>query len=102
MGTIFWREPDIKYRRNEAYLDIIENINVVMTANTTLRSDISGQIFMKSSLSGIPKCKIRFSDKVFINNSQLPATSYYQFMNLVIILIYFADQIHQRQRKLIM
>ncbi|KTW25932.1 hypothetical protein T552_03206 [Pneumocystis carinii B80] len=75
MGTTFWRESDIKYKKNEAYLDIIENINVIMTANTTLRSDISGQIIMKSSLSGVPQCKIRFTDKVFINNSQLPTTS---------------------------
>ncbi|KTW28291.1 uncharacterized protein T551_02710 [Pneumocystis jirovecii RU7] len=69
-GAISWRESDIKYRKNSAFVDIIENINVLMTANTILRSDISGQIIISSNLSGIPECRIGFNDKLHINNNE--------------------------------
>lgn len=74
-SAISWRESDIKYRKNEAYVDVIENINVLMNANHIIRSDVSGQIMISSSLSGMPECKIGFNDKFHINDLELPATS---------------------------
>ncbi|KAG4302718.1 hypothetical protein PCANB_001069 [Pneumocystis canis] len=74
-GAISWRESDISYRKNAVFVDIIENINVLMNTNTILRSDISGQITIKSNLSGMPECKIGFNDKLLISNDGLPAIS---------------------------
>lgn len=31
-GATSWRRQDIKYRKNEAYLDVIESVNVLMSA----------------------------------------------------------------------
>ncbi|KAG4305772.1 hypothetical protein PORY_000682 [Pneumocystis oryctolagi] len=74
MGAISWRESDIKYRKNSAFVDIIENINVLMTSDTVLRSDISGQIIISSNLSGMPECKIGFNDKLHIDKYESSTT----------------------------
>eukprot|EP00158_Paraphelidium_tribonemae_P001898 Partr_v1_DN24926_c0_g1_i2_m45207 putative intracellular protein transport-related protein len=31
-GATSWRRPDIKYRKNEAYLDVVESCNLLMSA----------------------------------------------------------------------
>jgi hypothetical protein len=31
-GTVSWRRPDIKYKKNEAFVDVIENVNLLATA----------------------------------------------------------------------
>jgi hypothetical protein len=30
-GIVSWRRPDIKYRKNEAFVDVIESINLIMS-----------------------------------------------------------------------
>jgi AP-2 complex subunit mu-1 len=35
-GATSWRRPDLKYRKNEAYLDVIESINVLMSNKGTI------------------------------------------------------------------
>lgn len=42
-GSISWRAPDIKYRFNELFIDIIENINVLISnRGTVLKADVIG------------------------------------------------------------
>jgi AP-2 complex subunit mu-1 len=42
-GSISWRAEGIKYRFNELFIDIIENINVLLSnRGTVLRSDVIG------------------------------------------------------------
>jgi AP-2 complex subunit mu-1 len=31
-GAVSWRRPDIKYRKNEAFVDVIESINLIVSA----------------------------------------------------------------------
>lgn len=31
-GAVAWRRPDIKYRKNEAFIDVIESVNLLMSA----------------------------------------------------------------------
>ena len=31
-GVVSWRKPDIIYKKNEAFLDVIENVNLLMSA----------------------------------------------------------------------
>ncbi|KAI8925965.1 Mu homology domain-containing protein [Entophlyctis helioformis] len=67
-GAVSWRRPDIKYRKNEAFVDVIESINLIMSAKgTVLRSDVSAQIVMRAYLSGMPECKIGLNDKVLLD-----------------------------------
>ena len=71
-----WRRPDIKYRKNEAFVDIIESINLIMSPKgTILQCDVSGQIMMRSYLSGMPECKIGINDKLLYENKTQNAGS---------------------------
>ena len=35
-GAVSWRRPDIKYRKNEAFVDVIESINLIVSAKGIL------------------------------------------------------------------
>ncbi|KAI8906919.1 Mu homology domain-containing protein [Gorgonomyces haynaldii] len=64
-GAVSYRRPDIKYRKNECFVDVVESINLIMSAKgTVLRSDATGQVIMRSYLSGMPECKLGLNDKV--------------------------------------
>ncbi|KAF5830251.1 Mu homology domain-containing protein [Dunaliella salina] len=55
-GAVSWRRPGIKYKKNELFLDTIEQVNVQMSANgTVLRSDVLGKIMIKAHLSDMPE-----------------------------------------------
>lgn len=67
-GAIPWRTPDIKHRRNEIYIDVIESVNLLMSAEgNVLRADVSAQVPMKCFLSGMPECKFGMNDKVLMD-----------------------------------
>lgn len=54
-----WRQAGIKYRKNEIYLDVLENVNLLVSSNgTSLRSYVEGKIRLKAKLSGMPVCNI--------------------------------------------
>jgi Adaptor complexes medium subunit family len=86
-----YRRNDIKYRRNEAFVDVIENVNFLMSATgilssseqtklisgTPLRADVSGQIMMRAYLSGTPECRFGLNDSLLFDASdQLPSLGY--------------------------
>ena len=48
-GLVSWRKEGIKYRKNEAYLDVVENLDLIMTQEgKTLNSVVKGSFKMKS------------------------------------------------------
>lgn len=61
--TRWWRarrKEGLRYRKNEVFIDVLEDVNLLMSANgTVLHSDVSGRIMMKTFLSGMPECKVR-------------------------------------------
>ncbi|EDV23794.1 AP-2 complex subunit mu [Trichoplax sp. H2] len=66
-GQIGWRREGIKYRRNELLLDVLENVNLLMSAQGQVLSvHVSGRVIMKSYLSGMPECKFGMNDKVSV------------------------------------
>ena len=41
-GAISWRKEGIKYRKNELFIDVVENCNLMMSSKgTILRNDVS-------------------------------------------------------------
>ncbi|KAJ8295494.1 AP-2 complex subunit mu [Rhodotorula toruloides] len=67
-GAISWRRNDVKYRKNEAFVDVIETVNLSMNSKgTVLRADVDGQILMRAYLSGTPECKFGLNDKLVID-----------------------------------
>ncbi|CAD6897327.1 unnamed protein product [Tilletia controversa] len=69
-GATSWRRADVKYRKNEAFMDVIETVNLLMSSKgTVLRADVDGQIMMRAYLSGTPECKFGLNDKLKLDKS---------------------------------
>lgn len=67
-GATSWRRADVKYRKNEAFVDVVENVNLLMSSKgTVLRADVDGQILMRAYLSGMPECKFGLNDKLVLD-----------------------------------
>mmetsp|Transcript_13265 Transcript_13265/g.41905 ORF Transcript_13265/g.41905 Transcript_13265/m.41905 type:complete len:435 (-) Transcript_13265:24-1328(-) len=68
-GVCSWRAEGIKHRKNEVYIDVVENVNILMSAKRErLRADVSGQILVKCLLSGMPECKFGMNDKLIMSS----------------------------------
>ncbi|KAF9911156.1 hypothetical protein BX616_010667, partial [Lobosporangium transversale] len=66
-GATSWRRSDVKYRKNEAFIDVIESVNLLLSVQgNVLRADVAGQIMMRAYLSGTPECKFGLNDKVLL------------------------------------
>lgn len=66
-GALSWRRAGVKYRKNEAFVDVIEDVNLLMSATgTVLRADVNGQIIMRAYLSGTPECKFGLNDRLLL------------------------------------
>lgn len=69
-GALSWRRSDIKYRKNEAFVDVIEDVNLLMSATgTVLRADVNGQIVMRAYLTGTPECKFGLNDRLTLGDA---------------------------------
>jgi len=69
-AVVSWRQDNIKYRKNEVFLDVIESINLLVASNgTLLRSEIVGSVKIRSFLSGMPTLKLGLNDKVQFESS---------------------------------
>ncbi|KAF8820909.1 mu1 adaptin [Cardiosporidium cionae] len=70
-GSCSWRAEGIKYRKNEIYIDVVEQVNMLVSqGGQLLRADVTGQIMVKSMLSGMPECKFGMNDKLIINKTK--------------------------------
>uniref|UniRef100_A0A8C4HVY6 Adaptor related protein complex 1 subunit mu 3 n=1 Tax=Dicentrarchus labrax TaxID=13489 RepID=A0A8C4HVY6_DICLA len=64
-NAVSWRSEGIKYRKNEVFMDVIESVNLLVSANgSVLRSEIVGTIKLKVVLSGMPELRLGLNDKV--------------------------------------
>ncbi|KAK9909474.1 hypothetical protein WJX75_002828 [Coccomyxa subellipsoidea] len=75
-GAVGWRTDNIKYKKNEVFLDIVEQVNMLMSSKgTVLRCDVNGKIVMKVFLSGMPDVKLGL-------NESLEDVTFHQCVNL--------------------
>lgn len=73
-GSVTWRAPGIKYRRNEIFLNVEEKITVLMNEQLeVLRAYVDGNIQMKTHLSGMPECRFGLSDGPTDEHEELAA-----------------------------
>lgn len=86
-GSTSWRRNDIKYKKNEAFVDVVESVNLLMSskgkkyvqkvghrltlfiAGTVLRADVDGHVMMRAYLSGTPECKFGLNDKLVLDKN---------------------------------
>ncbi|XP_067877227.1 AP-1 complex subunit mu-1 isoform X2 [Heterodontus francisci] len=64
-NAVSWRSEGIKYKKNEVFIDVIESVNVLVSANgNVLQSEIVGSVKLRVSLSGMPELRLGLNDKV--------------------------------------
>ncbi|KAK2959518.1 putative AP-2 complex subunit mu [Blattamonas nauphoetae] len=62
------RPPDLVYKNNEMYIDIIEQVDLLVSSrHTILNAEVNGQINLRVHLSGQPECIFGFNDKLFMD-----------------------------------
>jgi len=67
-GNTSWRRNDVKYKKNEAFVDVVETVNLLMSnKGSVLRADVDGHIMMRAYLSGTPECKFGLNDKLVLD-----------------------------------
>ena len=67
-NVVSWRPDNIKHSKNEVFLDVIERLNMLISANgNVLRSEILGTVHMKCFLTGMPELKLGLNDKVLFD-----------------------------------
>jgi AP-2 complex subunit mu-1 len=64
-GATSWRPENIIYQKNEIYLDVIESVNCLFSAEgNIMRADVTGVIRIDCRLSGMPQCKLGINEKI--------------------------------------
>ena len=59
----------MKYRKNEVFLDVIESVNILVSASgNVMRSEVVGAIKMRVYLSGMPELRLGLNDKVLFES----------------------------------
>ena len=75
-GAMSWRRENIKYRKNEAFVDVIEDVNLLVSASgTVLRADVNGVIDIRAYLTGMPECKFGLNDALTLGSHSRPDTA---------------------------
>ena len=69
-GAVDWRSnPGPTYAKNEVFIDVLEDVNLLMSANgTVLRNEVVGKVMMKTFLTGMPECKFGLNDKLTLSS----------------------------------
>ena len=71
-GSVSWRQPGIYYPENEVYIDIIENMNLLISkTGEVIKSEIMGKVCVKTLLSGWPECKFGMNDKLQLSQNNV-------------------------------
>jgi AP-2 complex subunit mu-1 len=83
-GAVSWRKPSgISYRKNEVFLDVIESVNMLMSAKgTILHADVTGKVVMKCYLSGTPECKFGLNDKLMLQTDNTPSAKKHKAIDI--------------------
>lgn len=68
-NVISWRTDGIKYKKNEAFLDVVEKVDSIIAPNgNVLHSQVLGAVKMKSCLSGMPYVTLGLNDKALFES----------------------------------
>lgn len=68
-NAVSWRSEGLNYRKNEAFLDVVESVNMMVSpTGKVLRSEILGSIQMKCFLSGMPELRLGLNDRVIFDH----------------------------------
>jgi len=69
-GAISWRNPNVRYKQNEVYIDVVEEFSALVNNNgNILKTEVLGKVKFNCKLTGMPDCKFGLNDKLSENTS---------------------------------
>jgi len=69
-NAVSWRSEGISYRKNEVFLDVVESLNLLVSASgQVLHSEIVGAVKMRVYLSGMPELRLGLNDKILFEST---------------------------------
>lgn len=69
-NIVNWRNPGIAYKTNEAYLDVVESVDMLISSDGhVLHSQITGRVRARSYLSGMPTVTLGLNDKILFQQA---------------------------------
>ncbi|KAL7442726.1 hypothetical protein ACHAXH_006070 [Discostella pseudostelligera] len=76
-----WRKAGVSHPNNEIYIDIVEEIDAIISSTgVVISSDVSGNIQAQSNLSGVPDLLLTFNDPSLIDDCSFhPCVRYSRF-----------------------
>ena len=76
-----WRKAGVQHPQNEIYIDIVEEIDAIVSSDgSLLTSDVTGSIQAQSNLSGVPDLILTFNDASLIDDCSFhPCVRYSRF-----------------------
>lgn len=75
-NIVSWRKEGIKYKVNEAWLDVFEKVDeLISSSGNVLSSQILGTVIMKSYLTGMPTVYLGLNDKIVLQNTGKDVTN---------------------------
>jgi AP-1 complex subunit mu len=71
-GLVTWRPEGLHYNVNEAFVDVIENVNMLVGRNDAIiHNEIVGELNLTCYLSGMPELRIGLNDVLVMNPSEV-------------------------------
>lgn len=76
-----WRKAGVSHSNNEIYIDIVEEIDAIISnTGDVISYDISGSIQAQSNLSGVPDLLLTFNDATLVDDCSFhPCVRYTRF-----------------------
>ena len=66
--AVSWRRDGLVHDRNEIFLDVTEKLNMLCSHNGhVLKSEVTGSLRMRASLSGMPELTIGLNDRLMMD-----------------------------------
>jgi AP-1 complex subunit mu len=79
-NAVSWRSHDLRYAKNEVFLDVFESVNLLVSkSGTIVRHEIIGSMILRAYLSGMPELRLGLNDKVLFESL---GRKYYLFIFL--------------------
>lgn len=88
-GSVDWRQPGqiqtfcsslsdltvalsplgkYRYKKNEVFIDVVESVNMLCNQEgQVVKSDVSGQVMMRTQLTGMPECHFGLNDRLAVD-----------------------------------
>ncbi|CAD2214435.1 AP-2 complex subunit mu-1 [Angomonas deanei] len=72
-----WRKEGLVYRVSELFVDVVEEINLLMSSTgEVLQREVGGRIVMNNFLSGMPRCTLSLNARAIPEKESRPLTTF--------------------------